>query len=94
MKYFSLKCCAACKWYFRDVLFFAVGSSAVMGLLFLAMLSPFKVGKRWKERQSERVVTETVVRLRSWLRTRTIAGEEEEETAPLLPGDRRGTQYS
>lgn len=91
-----LKCCAACKWYFRDVLFFAVGSSAVMGLLFLAMLSPFKVGKRWKERQSERVVTERVTRLRSWLRRRNIAGQEEqeEETAPLLPGDRRGTQYS
>ena len=50
--------------------------------------------ERWKERQSERVVTERVTRLRSWLRRRNIAGqeEEEEETAPLLPGDRRGTQ--
>ena len=66
-----------------------------MGLLFLVILSPFKVGKRWKERQSERVLTETVMRFRSWLRTRNIAGEEEEqETAPLLPGDRLGAQYS
>ena len=91
--HFSLKCCAACKWYFRDVLFFAVGSSAVMGLLFLAILAPFKVGKRWKERQSERVVTETVTRFRSWLRTRNGAGTEE-ETASLLAGDRLGSQYS
>ena len=83
----------------QDVLFFAVGSSAVMGLLFLVMLSPFKVGKRWKERQSERVLTETVMRFRSWLRTRYFAAQEEEEqgeqeTSPLLPGDRLGAQYS
>ena len=84
----------------RDVLFFAVGSSAVMGLLFLVMLSPFKVGKRWKERQSERVLTETVMRFRSWLRTRYFAAQEEEEqqgeqeTSPLLPGDRLGAQNS
>ena len=69
-----------------------------MGLLFLAILAPFKVGKRWKERQSERVVTETVTRFRSWLRRRNGAGEgeeeEEEETASLLAGDRLGTRYN
>ena len=65
-----------------------------MGLLFLAVLSPFKVGKRWKERQSERVVIESVIRFRSWLRTRHVAGEEDQETSPLLPGDRLGAQYS
>ena len=68
-----------------------------MGLLFLTLLSPFKVGKRWKERQSETVLTESVLRFRSWLRSRNIAvGEEEEdqETARLLPGDRLGAQYS
>ena len=67
----------------------------MMGLLFLAILAPFKVGKRWKERQSERVVTETVTRFRSWLRRRNGAGEgEEEETASLLAGDRLGTRYN
>jgi len=66
-----------------------------MGLLFLAILSPFTVGRRWKERQSETVLTESVVRFKSWLRTRNIVGDEEEqETAPLLPGDRLGAQYS
>ena len=68
----------------------------MMGLLFLAILAPFKVGKRWRERQSERVVTETVMRFRSWmLRRRNVAAQEEEqETAPLLPGARLGNQYS
>ena len=66
----------------------------MLGLLFLALLSPFRVGKRWKERHSETVVTETVLRYRSWLRTRYADSVEDQETSPLLPGDRLGTQYS
>ena len=89
-----MKCCPACKWYFRDVLFFAVGGSAVLGLLFLAILSPLRVGKRWRERHSEPVGTETLNRFRSWLRTRNTDTLDEQETDPLLPGDRLATQYS
>ena len=93
-----LNCDPASKWYFRDVLFFAVGSSALMGLFFLALLSPFTVGKRWRERQSETVLTESVGRFKAWLSSRKIAGgeeeEEDQEAAPLLAGDRLRAQYS
>lgn len=41
-----LKCCALCKWYFRDVLFFATGGAVLLGLGFLSTLIPFTVGKR------------------------------------------------
>ena len=71
-----------------------MGGSAVMGLFFLAILSPFKVGKRWRERQSETVVTEAVGRFRSWLRMINVDTRDEQETDPLLPGDRLGAQYS
>ena len=71
-----------------------MGGSAVMGLFFLAILSPFKVGKRWRERHSETVVTEAVGRFRSWLRMINVDTRDEQETDPLLPGDRLGTQYS
>ena len=70
-----------------------------MGLFFLALLSPFTVGKRWRERQSETVLTESVGRFKAWLSSRKIAGgeeeeEEDQEAAPLLAGDRLRAQYS
>ena len=80
-----LKCCDLCKWYFRDVLFYAVGGSALMGLLFMATLSPLRVGRRWRERRSEQVWTEKVLRLASCLQTSDSAPDREaEETDPLL----------
>ncbi|XP_023336394.1 major facilitator superfamily domain-containing protein 12 [Eurytemora carolleeae] len=41
-----LKCCPECKWFFRDVLFYATGGSAVLGIISLLILSPFTVGER------------------------------------------------
>ena len=88
-----LKCCAACKWYFRDVLFYAVGGSALMGILFMAALVPFKVGKRWRDRGSESVVTDKFRRTVSILRQRPDDADRSQETSPLLGGD-RGQSYS
>jgi len=41
-----LKCCPLCKWYFRDVLFWATGLAALLGAIGILVLSPFKVGQR------------------------------------------------
>lgn len=41
-----IKCCPDCKWYFRDVLFYACGGSALLGAVALLLLAPFKVGRR------------------------------------------------
>ena len=84
-----LKCCEACKWYFRDVLFFAVGGSVLLGLTFMAILAPFKVGKRWRERESENVWTQEVV---SCLRSRSP--DSDEETEALLGGGPGHASYS
>ena len=70
-------------WYFRDVLFYAVGGSVLLGLMFLALLSPLKVGKRWRERESENVWTQEVV---SCLRSRSSSDSDEETEALLGPG--------
>jgi hypothetical protein len=40
------QCCPECKWYFRDVLFYACGGAALLGAFALLLLSPFKVGQR------------------------------------------------
>ena len=34
------------QWFFRDVLFYATGGSAVLGVISLLILSPFTVGER------------------------------------------------
>ncbi len=34
------------QWFFRDVLFYATGGSAVLGIISLLILSPFTVGER------------------------------------------------
>ena len=34
--------------YFTDVLFFAVGGFALLGMLSILTLTPFQVGKRWR----------------------------------------------
>ena len=34
------------QWFFRDVLFYATGGSAVLGVIALLILSPFTVGER------------------------------------------------
>lgn len=39
--------------FFTDVLFFGVGGSALLGMLSIATLAPFQVGKRWRDRNSE-----------------------------------------
>ena len=83
-----LKCCAACKWYFRDVLFFAVGSSSLLGIFFMATLVPFKVGKRWRDRGSESVVTDKFRRSVGLLRPGAGDDDRSQETSPLLGGDR------
>jgi len=41
-----LKCCVACKWYFRDVLFYASAAAATLGAAATLTLIPFKVGQR------------------------------------------------
>ena len=88
-----LKCCAACKWYFRDVLFFAVGGSALLGMFFMVPLVPFNVGKRWRDRRSESVVTDKFRRSVSLLRSLSGDNDRSQETSPLLGGD-RGQSYS
>jgi len=47
----SFKHCDACRWYYRDVLFYATGGAALLGSLFVATLIPFTVGKRWRDRE-------------------------------------------
>ena len=39
--------------FFTDVMFFGVGGSSLLGMLFIATMAPFKVGKRWRDRNSE-----------------------------------------
>jgi len=48
------KCCVECKWYFRDVLFYACGAAALLGAFFVLTLVPTTVGKR--RRDSERFI--------------------------------------
>lgn len=88
-----LKCCAACKWYFRDVLFYAVGGSALMGIFFMTILVPFKVGKRWRDRDSESVVTDKFRRTVKLLSQNRGEAGRSQETSPLLGRD-RGQSYS
>ena len=45
-KPYVFQCCPECKWYFRDVLFYACGGAAVLGCVALLLLAPFKVGQR------------------------------------------------
>jgi len=45
-----IKCCPLCKWYFRDVLFYATGSAALLGALFLMTFGKMKVGARRRDR--------------------------------------------
>jgi len=79
-----LSCCEACKWYFRDVLFYAVGGSVLMGLVFIALLIPFKVGARWRDRRGDHVWTNEMRRLLSQFRKSSDRGSEECEYDPLL----------
>ena len=83
-----LKCCAACKWYFRDVLFYAVGGSTLMGIFFMAALVPFKVGKRWRDRDSESVVTDKFRRTVHLFSHGTGDADRSQETSSLLGGER------
>jgi len=43
--------CAACRWYFRDVLFFACGGAALLGSLALASFGTAKIGERRRDRR-------------------------------------------
>ena len=91
-----LKCCAACKWYFRDVLFYAVGGAALLGLVFLTTLAPFSVGKRWRDRRCEAVTTAGWRALASSCAGNQQPGadsDSDQETSPLL-GPGRATSYS
>jgi len=86
-----LKCCALCKWYFRDVLFYATGGAAVLGLVFLSSLIPFNVGARWKHRDTGR---STLInnRLAVWLFGWGDGRHEERE--PLLSSEASIQNYS
>lgn len=53
-----LKCCPACKWYFRDVLFYATGGSALLGAVVLCSLAMTRVGERRRDRVQEVTPTE------------------------------------
>ena len=78
-------------WYFRDVLFFAVGGSLVLGLFFLTLLAPLKVGKRWRERGSENVWTHEVV---SYLQSRSSSDSVKETESLLRIGSGYNSSYS
>ena len=85
-----------CKWYFRDVLFYAVGGAALLGLVFLATLAPFSVGKRWRDRRCEAVTTAGWRALASscaGLQQPGADSDSDQETSPLL-GPARATSYS
>ena len=91
-----LKCCAACKWYFRDVLFNAVGGAALLDLVFLTTLAPFSVGKRWRDRRGEAVTTAGWRALASSCAGHQQPGadsDSDQETSPLL-GPGRAASYS
>ena len=64
-----------------------------MGMFFMATLVPFKVGKRWRDRESESVVTDKFRKTISFLRSGTGDADRSEETSPLLGGD-RGQSYT
>ena len=68
--------------YFTDVLFFAVGGFALLGMVSILTLTPFQVGKRWRDRDSESVFSDS---FSSFLRKDDINSR---ETSPLLGGDR------
>lgn len=48
-----LKCDPSNKWYFSDVLFYATGGAALLGIMFLMTLFPSKVGHRRRDRVVE-----------------------------------------
>ena len=84
------------KWYFRDVLFYAVGGAALLGLVFLTTLAPFSVGKRWRDRRCEAVTTPGWRALASSCAGNQQPGadsDSDQETSPLL-GPGRATSYS
>ena len=83
-----LSCCEACKWYFRDVLFYGVGGSVLMGLVFIALLIPFKVGNRWRDRKEEPVWINETRRIMAQFRKSSNHNRGSEESDPLLgPGN-------
>jgi len=48
-----LNCCPACKWYFRDVLFYATGGAALLGALGIITLARARIGMRRRDRVPE-----------------------------------------
>lgn len=77
-----LKCCILCKWYFRDVLFFATGGAALCGLIFLCSLVPYKIGSRRRDNVSLEVESQSIfTRFAKW---RTGTNETRGEREPLL----------
>ena len=85
-----------CKWYFRDVSSSTrVGGAALLGLVFLATLAPFSVGKRWRDRRCEAVTTPSWRALASSCASLQPGADsgEDQETSPLL-GPGRATSYS
>jgi len=84
-----IKCCALCKWYFRDVLFFATGGAALLALAFLFTLIPSTVGSRRRDR-----VESSGRGLIAWVNG-FKGGDGDGENQPLLRGeDPRGNSYS
>lgn len=48
-----LSCCVACKWYFRDVLFYATGAAALLGSLGICIMGRNRIGVRRRDRARE-----------------------------------------
>ncbi|XP_067003209.2 major facilitator superfamily domain-containing protein 12 [Anabrus simplex] len=55
----DLKCLTVCPGYFRNVITYVCGGSAVFGLIALATLTPFHIGQRKKDDAYSRLNTET-----------------------------------
>ena len=87
-----LQCCPECKWYFRDVLFYATGGAALLGAACLLSLGPVQVGRRWRDRAGAGAGAG------AWLQARLCwllpAALPDTETEPLLTADRGHANYT
>ena len=73
----DLDTCIECRLYFRDVLFYVCGGSALFGAVFMLGLTPFRIGSRWRDRQSVQAETEAET-------TAATEAEEPDERTPLI----------
>ncbi|XP_070542874.1 major facilitator superfamily domain-containing protein 12-like isoform X2 [Ptychodera flava] len=73
-----IKCCAECKWYYRDIMVFVPGSFAVISLLTLLLLAPQKLGQRSRDKKQLQVTAQAEL-------------PDESETTGLLQGEKAPT---